>query len=139
MLTNNAAISRDDPTSGDATLTISGNYFRGSFGAANNELEVFYKQGDEAYVPVTPTISTTEDKFTATVALHGLDYTKSFNFDIKVKDKIYTIVRPVTLQKGIPVFDWGENDFRFNVPVTINGVNILEKLAYLEELATPKG
>ena len=129
-LTNDATIQRDDPTSGKATLRVSGNYFNGSFGATNNSLTIQYKQGDGSYVPVTPTIS--GNKYEATVALSGLDYTKSFNFEIVVSDKLNTAPKPLTLQKGFPVFDWGENDFNFNVPVTINGVNILEKLAELE-------
>lgn len=137
QLTNDANIYRDDPTSGDATLKIEGNYFDGSFGAASNSLTVKYRQGDGSYVSVTPTIS--GNKYSASVALTGLDYTKSFSFDVVVSDRINAISKPLTLQKGIPVFDWGEEDFNFNVPVTINGVNILEKLAELEELVAAKG
>ena len=131
-LTNDATIYRDEPTSGDATLKIEGNYFAGSFGAKSNSLTVKYRQGDGAYVSVTPTIN--NNKYSATVSLAGLDYTKSFNFEVIVSDAVSAISRPLTLQKGIPVFDWGEEDFNFNVPVTINGVNILEKLAELERL-----
>ena len=131
-LTNDATIYRDDPTSGNATLKIEGNYFKGSFGAVSNVLEVKYRQSGGEYISVTPTIS--DNKYSATIPLAGYDYTQSFNFDVVVSDKISTISKPLALQKGIPVFDWGENDFNFNVPVTINGVNILEKLAELERL-----
>lgn len=129
-LTNDATIQRDDPTSGKATLTIEGNYFNGSFGVQSNSLTVKYRQGSGSYVSVTPTIS--GNTYKATVALTGLDYTKSFNFDVVVTDKIKSVSKTLTIQKGIPVFDWGEDDFAFNVPVTIKGVNILEKLAELE-------
>ena len=131
-LTNDATIHRDDPTSGKATLKIEGNYFTGSFGAKSNSLTIQYRQKDGSYVSVTPTIK--DNKYSATVSLSGLDYTKAFNFDVVVSDAVNTISKPLTLQKGIPVFDWGEEDFNFNVPVTINGVNILEKLAELEQL-----
>ena len=129
-LTNDATIYRDEPTNGKATLKIEGNYFAGSFGATSNTLTIQYRQGDGNYVSVTPTIS--NNKYSATVSLSGLDYTKSFNFEVVVRDRVTSVPKPLTLQKGIPVFDWGENDFKFNVPVTINGVNILEKLAELE-------
>lgn len=132
-LTNDATIYRDDPTSGNATLKIEGNYFNGNFGAADNSLIVQYRlKGDEKYTTVTPTIK--DNKYSATVSLTGLDYTKAFDFEVVVADKLMLVPKPLTIQKGIPVFDWGENDFNFNVPVTINGVNIMEKLAELEEL-----
>ena len=131
-LTNDATVYRDEPTSGNATLKIEGNYYPGSFGKVNNHLTVTYKQGDGDYVTVTPTIS--DNKYSATVPLTGLDYTRSFDFEVIVEDALTTIPKPLTLLKGIPVFDWGENDFSFNVPVTINGVNILEKLSELESL-----
>jgi hypothetical protein len=132
-LTADATIQRTDPTSGNATLRVEGNYFNGSFGASNNSLTVKYRQGNSGgYTEATPTI--TGNAYSVSVPLTGLDYTKSFNYEVVVSDKLSTVSKPLTLQKGIPVFDWGEDDFNFNVPVTINGVNILEKLAELERL-----
>ena len=130
-LTCNATIQRDDPTSGKATLEIEGNYFKGNFGAADNSLKVSYKVGDEADVPVTPTIR--DGEYSARVSLQGLDYTKSFNIVVTVEDEINTLSKPLTLAKGIPVFDWGEDDFNFNVPVTILGLSVLEKLNMLKQ------
>ena len=118
-LTNNATVHRTEPTGGNATLTLEGNYFNGSFGAASNSLTVKYRQGNGSYVTVTPTI--TGNKYSATVALSGLEYTQSFTYEVVVSDKISTVTKTLTLQKGIPVFDWGEDDFAFNVPVKING------------------
>jgi hypothetical protein len=134
-LTNDATIYRDEPTNGKATLKIEGNYFGGNFGAKANTLTVKYRQGNGSYVSVTPTIS--NNKYSATVSLEDLDYTKSFNFEVVVADALSVVPKPLTLQKGIPVFDWGEEDFNFNVPVIINGVNILEKLAELESRISP--
>ena len=124
-LTNDAEIYRDDPTSGNATLKIEGNYFQGNFGAVDNTLTVTYQlDGDEKPTTVTPTIK--DNRYEATVSLTGLDYTKSFNCEVVVKDKLNTVPKPLTLQKGIPVFDWGEDDFNFNVPVWINGAPIVD-------------
>ena len=116
-LTNNATAQRTDPTSGNATLKFEGNYFKGNFGAADNTLTVKYRQGSSGdYTTVTPTISN-NNTYSATVSLTGLEYTKAFEYEVVVEDKLESITKKVTLQKGIPVFDWGENDFRFNVPV----------------------
>lgn len=132
-LTNDATIYRDDPTSGNATIKIEGNYFNGSFSKEDNTLTVGYRlEGEEKYTPVTPTIK--GNKYSATVYLTGRTYTESFNYEVVVEDKLSNISKPLTLLKGVPVFDWGENDFNFNVPVTIQGVNILNKLAELEKL-----
>lgn len=132
-LTANVTAWRVDPTSGNAKLRIEGNYFNGSFGAKDNTLTVRYRQGDGEYVSATPTISD-DNTYTVTVSLSGLDYTKAFDYEVVVTDELSSVTKPATIQKGIPVFDWGEDDFNFNVPVTINGVNILEKLAELERL-----
>lgn len=131
-LTNDAIAYRDDPTSGNATIEIEGNYFNGSFGAVANTLTVKYRLEGGSYISVTPTINGNE--YSAKVSLTGLDYTQAFKYEVVVEDKLSTVTKPLTIQKGIPVFDWGEEDFNFNVPVTINGVNILEKLAELERL-----
>ena len=131
-LTNDAIAYRDDPTSGKATIEIEGNYFNGSFGAVANTLTVKYRLEGGSYISVTPTIN--GNKYSAKVSLTGLDYTQAFKYEVVVEDKLSTVTKPLTIQKGIPVFDWGEEDFNFNVPVTINGVNILEKLAELERL-----
>ena len=137
-LTNDATAQRTDPTSGKAQIKIAGNYFNGSFGAVSNALTVKYRQGTSgSYTTVTPTISS--NKYSATVSLTGLDYTKSFTYQVVVSDKASTVTKTLTIQKGVPVFDWGEDDFNFNVPVTIQGVNILEKLAELEALIGAKG
>lgn len=133
-LTANVEAQRTDPTSGNATLNIKGNYFAGDFGAFSNELTVKYRVGNGDYIQVTPTVDEAKNEYSAEVALSGLDYTQSFNIEVVVKDELETVTKTVTIPKGIPVFDWGENDFAFNVPVTINGVNILEKLAELESL-----
>lgn len=148
-LTAHVTAQRTDPTSGKATLKIEGNYYKGSFGKVENTLTVLYKQWDgeygvgedglSGYTVVYPTIDENNHKYSCTVALEGLEYNKSFPFEIVVLDELVTVPRKVTIGKGIPVFDWGEDDFNFNVPVTINGVNLLDKLAELEALIKAKG
>jgi hypothetical protein len=130
--TANVTAQRTDPTSGRATLTIEGAYFNGNFGVSQNTLTVKYRQKNGAYTTVQPTI--TNNTYKVTVSLTGVDYTQAIDYEVVVEDKVSAVTKTATIRKGIPVFDWGENDFNFNVPVTIQGVNILEKLAELEAL-----
>lgn len=130
QLTSNVTAQRTDPTSGATTLSISGNYFNGNFGKEDNSLYITYNYG-LGDVEVEPVIK--GNTYSVKVEL-SLDYRQAFTIEVMVKDRLNTVVKTVNVGKGIPVFDWGEDDFSFNVPVTINGVNILEKLAELERL-----
>lgn len=121
-LTANLAASRDDPTSGNATLNVNGSYYAGGFGAAENELLVRYRIGTAEYVTLEPEIS--DGIYSATAALSGLDYTATHSIEVEVTDKLATVTKKVTVNKGIPVFDWGESDFAFHVPVDIPQLSI---------------
>lgn len=119
-LTCNIVARRTDPTSGNATLELSGNYFPGSFGAKGNTIIVQYrKAGASGWVSAKPTIK--DNTYSHVFNLSNLDYTQAFSFEISVYDELMGIAKTVTIPKGVPVFDWGEDDFQFNVPVKING------------------
>lgn len=114
-LTCVASGKRTNPTDGNATLTIKGDYFNGSFGAVSNTLSIkcTINGGNEfAVIPVK-----SGNKYTATLSLSGLDYMKSHEIVVSVTDAVGSVTQPAIIGKGIPVFDWGENDFAFNVPV----------------------
>ena len=120
-LTNNAAIARTDPTSGRATLVLSGDVFRGSFGAASNTLRVRYRYkvaGGSFGSYVTASVSFSGNSYSASLSLTGLTYTSSFVFEVEATDSLMTVTATLTLNKGIPVCDWGDDDFVFHVPVT---------------------
>lgn len=114
-LTCNPTGQRTDPTSGNAVLTIKGNYYNGSFGAVDNALQITYAvdRGD----PVAVEPSFVEDTYSAVVALSGLDYNTAHTIEITVADKLDSLEKKAKVEKGIPIFDWGEHDFYFNVPV----------------------
>lgn len=115
---------RTDPTSGAATLKVEGNYYNGSFGAANNTLTIQYRRGSGSYSTATPTIS--GNTYSATINLTGLDYKESYLYEVVVTDKVGSVAKSIPIRKGIPVFDWGESDFNFNVPVAIQGQPIVD-------------
>lgn len=130
-LTCNLSTNSDlvDGSSANVNLSITGRYFAGSFGAITNSLTVEYRykvndgdyptdsEGNEIWTPLTGAPSNGE--YTAQGVVTGLDYTDSFTFQARAKDAVYssgitTVEQVVRIQ---PVFDWGENDFNFNVPV----------------------
>lgn len=118
-LTCNARGYRPAPTDGSGRVEISGQYYNGSFGAVQNTLSLQYKIGNGSWQSVTPTIS--NNSYTATVDLAGLDYTKSFTIYVAASDKLSTLSIPVIINQGIPVFDWGQNDFTFHKLVKMYG------------------
>lgn len=124
ILTNNSSGQRTDPTSGNAKLTIKGDYFNGSFGSTSNSLTIKYRFREVggtygSYTTVTPTIS--GNSYTVTLSLSGLDYEHSYEFEVVVSDKLATVTKVVTIKQGIPVFDWGQSDFRINVALRLLG------------------
>lgn len=118
ILTCRATAKRDDPTSGKATLTVSGECYQGSFGAAENALTLRYRVGGGDWVTLTPAF--TDHTYTATAALTGLLYTQRHTITVEAADHLATATAASTVEKGIPVFDWGEKDFTFHVPVNMN-------------------
>ena len=118
-LTNNSSGARTDSTSGNAILTIRGNYYNGSFGAVKNTLEVKYRIGSGGYVAVSPTIN--GNTYSASVHLSGLDYMHAYAVDIVATDKLASISKRIIIGKGIPVFDWGETGMANHVPLAGGG------------------
>lgn len=125
-LTLNARGYRPQPTDGSGRVELSGQYYNGGFGAVDNTLALRYRVGNLAWVTSTPVI--TDNTYTATLDLTGLDYRQEHTIRLEVKDKLATVTVDVVIMQGIPVFDWGKNDFNFNVPLLLNGENILSRV-----------
>lgn len=124
-------IVRQEPTNGKVLLSVSGNYFNGNFGAYNNSLSIqyCYKESTQAAYSAWKSVSGvtigTKSYNLSNIVLDGdFDYQKSYIFKVKASDganniTLSTVEKPVNVSKGIPVYDWGESDFKFNVPVKI--------------------
>ena len=110
-------------TDGTGAVSISGNLFRGSFGKVTNNPVVSYRfrtQGGSWGSWTNVVYNITNDSYYSEVQLNGLDYQKTYEFEAKAVDSLMTVTTALTV-KCMPVFDWGENDFQFNVPVHIEG------------------
>jgi hypothetical protein len=109
---------------GELTFTIKGSFYNGSFGVKDNELKVFYRYStDEESIDYTEAtdVSISGNDYTATVYLPKLNYLLAHTFRAKVMDSAMTIETAEKTVKTQTIFDWGENDFNFNVPVSIQG------------------
>lgn len=120
-LTCNIANKSPD-ASGNFTFTVNGNYFDGDFGKQKNTLVVLYRycvKGNENNFSewAQMNISKGYGTYTATAQLSGLDYKTTYTFQVRAYDLLATVdkERPI---KANPVFDWSDNDFNFNVPVS---------------------
>lgn len=112
-----------NPTAtGECTITISGNYFNGSFGSTNNTLSVQYKMNDGEWIDTTATLS--NNTYEASVTITGMDYTRAYSIYARAIDKLATVETPVKYVKAKPIFDWGSDDFHFHVPVYVDGNDI---------------
>ncbi len=120
-LTNNTSGKRTDQTSGGATLIVAGNYYNASFGAENNSLTVKYRVGDGDYTEATPTVN--GNTYSAAINLSGLSYEQSYEVETVVSDKLSKMTKTLPIARGIPVFDWGNDDFRINALFRLLGVN----------------
>ena len=109
---------------GEATLTCTGNYFDGSFGSQSNTLtfKYRYKELNGSYGNwVTATPSKSGNTYSISPTISGLDYRKKYVFQFNVVDKLMNINSAEISGRALPVFDWSEEDFNFNVPVTFSG------------------
>ena len=110
---------------GNLSFSVSGNYYNGSFGAVQNTLTLQYCYDDGSggefcdWITVNPQIINNNYYFSHT--LTGLDYTKTYNIQVRAIDKLTTAYPAEQAMMAKPIFDWGKNDFNFNVPVHIEG------------------
>lgn len=114
-------IGRKLPTAeGNFDFTVSGNYFNGSFGAVSNTLEVYYryKTSGGAYSSwAAMTVNKSSNTYTATAQLTGLNYQTEYIFQAYAVDKLTTTYSIEKTIQTVPIFDWSDLDFKFNVPV----------------------
>lgn len=109
-----------------AQIKVAGNYFNGSFGAVRNEikLEVRQTQNDGTmsdWVDITILLADiSNNQYEATFNASGLRYDIPYTFQFRVTDKLGTATTSPQTIRVLPVFDWSDQDFNFNVPVTFS-------------------
>lgn len=108
-------------TSGVATFKARGTWFNDSFGSVNNTLSLAfgYKvEGANSFTwTTTQSITSSGNDFSKNASISGLDYTKQYVFVAYVWDELYSVYSNEMSARALPVFDWGKDDFQFNVRV----------------------
>ena len=102
---------------------VSGKYYNGTFGPKDNTLYIEYRYavGENGsfgeWKTSTPLIG--EEDYLANIYI-----TEHYQNSIVIEVKVYDSITQRELTQtyiAAPAFDWGQHDFNFNVPVTING------------------
>ena len=124
-LTSNISLS-DMAADGDVKVTVTGKYFNGSFGATNNAVTFTYTAVPTRGDTITGTASVESfymdgNNYTATFTISGLSYSNAYSITVTATDKLMSAVSGSDVVAPEPLFDWGREDFNFNIPVNVNG------------------
>lgn len=118
-LTCHATAQRTSPTDNQVRLQVWGQYFEGNFGDYDNTLVIscYLPDGQALEIPFT----VTDNTYQGEVVLSDLSYQSTHLLRVEVTDQLGTVQQQLVVNRGIPVFDWGQNDFTFHVPVAAQG------------------
>ena len=124
---------RPQQTGSEIKADFSGKY---STGVPTNHIKVDCRYSENGgaftgWVTLTPTIS--NGNFSGSLSLGtAFDYRNEYKFEFRVTDLLNSITYSVTVIRGVPVFDYGQNDFNFNVPLYYQG----EAMDFIVEYGT---
>lgn len=141
-LTINPVFTRPSVTSGEIHLTFDGRFYSGTLGDIQNTLTVRYRFRNIKDPAMGGWITIDSSKYTVGSGSHtykskspivlsdnngsttSFTYKNSYEFQIQAYDggasaTLSSASVTVPVGQGIPIFDWGAEDFSFNVPVII--------------------
>jgi hypothetical protein len=119
----------DTGNTAKATLKVSGNFFNGQIKSGTNNsltLQYRYKLAGGSYsswTNLTPSISGNGYTCSYTIPT-SFDYQSTCTVQTRARDGFYVahesyVVSNEVVVKAEPVFDWGSNDFKFNVALNL--------------------
>ena len=135
------SVERVSPVSTNkVNITFSGRYYNGSFATSvPNTLTVKYQYKETSastyssdVVISGSSITTTSTSYASNDSVESaavFDYTKTYDIKMTVSDMINTVIQTYTIAKGVPIFDWGADDFEFHVPAILPGDPTLDSHA----------
>lgn len=140
-LTIAASAKRHSPTDGKVVVSISGNWFNGNFGVADNTLTAYYKyrkKGVDAWTTSDNlTITKTSNTYSYQTILENFLYTDVFEFIFYISDKVSSINSGIIqVPSGKTVADWGKDDFRINVPLSVEGYDMASEFSSKNKFST---
>ena len=114
-LTCNPTARRLAPGEDTVEVTLTGKMYVGNFGVMDNALTVTCQVNSRN--PIEVEVAVDETGAYHTTVLLEIDYATNNTLTVVAKDLLDRVSVKLPVQKGIPVFHWGENDFVFHVPV----------------------
>jgi hypothetical protein len=130
--------------SGNTTITITGSLYNGTIGAYNNaanysiSFNYVINGKSETMVTKITDVTLNGNNFTANVNLTGLNYQYEYNFRASIEDAFYRVNAELPLMSK-PVFEWGKDEFNFNVPVNIDGDLTVEGESIITDYIVDQG
>lgn len=113
-------------TDGSYRLSVTGRFYNGTIGKTTNTLRLQYrrKPANGSYGSWTTISNVTKNgnSYSAAATVTGLDYQTVYTFQVRAIDAIHTggvVAERAVISK--PIFDWGQYDFKFNVPIQLSG------------------
>jgi hypothetical protein len=128
ILLKDASITGDDGA-GTLTASVEGAFFNGSFGEVTNGLTLscglVSGEGDiEATrrdIPFTVPIEGNTYDYTFSIRIPDYKYTNRYAFIVYAVDSVpIETTTAIKYLVAIPLFDWGREDFRFNIPIKLS-------------------
>ena len=109
-------------TAGDIYIEVRGSSYNSTFGAVSNTLNVAYRYKEAGgsysdWTTIRNTLGDSGNSYYQDHTLHNLDYKKTYIFQARAIDKLMTVTSQEMSITGVPIFDWGQENFRFNVNV----------------------
>lgn len=118
-------------TDGYLPVTVSGIYFDSYKTYFTNGFNIYYKYTSsnpdhslEEWTQLTPRPTLSVDRsyrYSTTFEILVPNHADTYTVQVQFSDKYTTYTTNSITVKALPVFDWGQEDFNFNVPVTIQG------------------
>ena len=111
-------------------IVLSGMYWDDNFGAVNNQLTLWYRYKSTILSEFTDWIQIKNPQidylqsgrdYNAVVDVDLPNHIDRFTLQVMAKDKLTFGESQERSVRAFPIFDWGEHDFNFNIPVNING------------------
>lgn len=115
---------------GRVQLNFSGTFKNVTFASAENTLKLEYrykKSSDADYCDwitieeITAASVTSLGTYAHSLILEDLDYQETYYYQSRVTDLVNEVLSIEISGVSMPLFDWSEVDFNFNIPVTIQG------------------
>lgn len=109
-----------------ATVNISGTYYHKWFSSSvKNTLKVYIRHtqndgsmGDWFEVTSFAALETDGERYSINFNITGLEYDRLYTYESKAVDLVAEGLSSEYATRATPLFDWGKEDFNFNVPVT---------------------